>query len=157
LLEDRLRVFENRVLRKVFGSQRNKIIGQWRKLRKEQLYDLYSYYSFISIQPLGRFSRNQNSVSHIILVNKYRRMRWAGHLSRKGDKRGAYRVFFGKTEEKRPLGRPKCKWKDNIKMYLHEVGCSGKDSIDLARDRDSRWAPVNAVVKLWVPQNEEKF
>jgi hypothetical protein len=93
----------------------------------------------------------------IIPVIKYRRMRWAGHLSRTGDKRGACRVLFGKPEGKRPLGRSRCKWEDNIKMYLHEVGCGGKDSIDLARDGDNWWAPANAVVNVWVPQNEKNF
>jgi len=84
-------------------------------------------------------------------------MRWTGHLSRIGDKRGTCRVLFGKPEGKRPLGRPRCKWEDNIKMDLHEVGCGGKDWIDLARDRDSWWVRVNAVVNLWVSQNEENF
>jgi hypothetical protein len=65
--------------------------------------------------------------------------------------------LFGKPEGKRPLGRPRCKWEDNIKMDLYEVGCGGKDWIDLAWDRDNWWAPVNAVVNLWVPQNEENF
>ena len=84
-------------------------------------------------------------------------MRWAGHLSRMGDKRGAYRVLVEKPEGKRPLGRPRCKWEDNIKTDLQQVGCGGKDWIDLARDRDSWWAPVNAVMNLRVPQNEENF
>jgi hypothetical protein len=74
-----------------------------------------------------------------------------------GDKRGAYRVLVGKPEGKGPLGRPRCKWEDNIKMDLQEVGCGGKNWIDLAWDKDSCWAPVNAVMDFQVPQNEENF
>ena len=84
-------------------------------------------------------------------------MRWAGHLSRMGDKRGAYRILVGKPEGNRPLGRPKCKWDDNIKMDLQDVGCGGKDWIDLGRDGDSWLAPVDAVMSLRVPQNAENF
>ena len=67
------------------------------------------------------------------------------------DRRGAYRVLVGRPEGKRPLVRPRRRWEDNIKMYVHEVGCEGVDWIDLARDRDRWWALVNAVMNLRVP------
>ena len=74
-----------------------------------------------------------------------------------GKWRGVYRVLVGKPEGKRPLGKPKLRWEDNIKMDLQEVGCGGMDRIDLAQDRDKRWALVNAVMNLRVPQNAGNF
>jgi len=86
---------------------------------------------------------------NIVRVIKSRRMRWAVHIARMGGRE--YRVLVGKPEGKRPLGRPRRRWKDNIKMDLREVGCRGMDWIGLAQDRDSWRAPVNAVMNLWVP------
>jgi hypothetical protein len=104
LREDcRLRVFENKVLRRIFGPKRDEITGEWRRLHSEELYALYSS-------------------PNIIRVMKSRRLRWAGHVALMGERRGAYRVLVGKSEEKRPLGRPRCRWEDNIKMDLREVG-----------------------------------
>jgi len=77
-------------------------------------------------------------------------MRWEGHVARAGYRRDVYRVLVGKPECKRPLGRPRRRWKDNIKMDLQEVGCEGMDWIDLAQDRDRWWALVNAVMDLRV-------
>ena len=78
-------------------------------------------------------------------------MRWAGHVARVGEERGAYRVLVGKPEEKRPLGRPRRRWVDNIRMDLQEVGCGYGDRIGLAQDRD-RWRTlVSAVMNLRVP------
>jgi len=68
-----------------------------------------------------------------------------------GERRGIFRVLVGKPESKRPLGRPRCRWEDNIKMDLQEVGCGGMDWIELAQDRDRWQALVNAVMYLWVP------
>jgi len=99
--ERRLRLFENRVLRRVFGSKRDDVTGEWRKLHNE-LRDLYS-------------------LPNIVRVVKLRRMRWAGHVARMGEGKGVYRVLVGKPEEKRPLGRPRRRWEDNIKMDLREV------------------------------------
>jgi len=105
-------VFENRVLRGIFGPKRDEVTGEWRKLHNEELNDLYS--------------------PNIVRVIKTRRMRWAGHVARMGEKRDVYRVLVGKPEGKRPLGRPRRRWDDNIKMDLQEVGCGGMDWIELA-------------------------
>ena len=99
----RLRVFENRVLRKVYGPKRVEVTGEWRRLHNEELNDLYS-------------------LPNIVRVVKSRRMRWAGHVARMGENRGVHRVLMGKPEGKRPLGRPRRRWEDNIKMDLQEVG-----------------------------------
>jgi len=80
-----------------------------------------------------------------------RRMSWAGHVASMGERRGVYRVLVGKLERKRPLGRPRRSWDDNIKMHLQEVGCRGMDWIELTQDRDRWRALVNAVKNLRVP------
>jgi hypothetical protein len=82
---------------------------------------------------------------------KSRRMTWAGHVARLGEKRNAYRILVGKPEGTRPLGRPRRRWVDNIKMDLREIGWDGMDWIDLAQDRDQWKALVNTVINLWVP------
>ena len=87
----------------------------------------------------------------IVRVIKLRRMRWAGHVARMGEKRRVYRVLLGKVEGKRPLGRPRRRWVDNIRMDLQEVGCGYMDWIELAEDRD-RWRTLVSEVKnLRVP------
>ena len=97
--ERRLRVFENRMLRRIFGPKRDKITGEWRKLYNEEITDLYCS-------------------PNIVRVIKSRRMRWAGHVVRMWEGRGMYRVLVGKPEGKRQLGRPRRRWEDNIKMDL---------------------------------------
>ena len=91
------------------------------------------------------------SLPNIVRVIKSRRMRWAGHVARMGEERGVYRVLLGKPEGRRPVGRPRRRWVDNITMDLHEVGCGYMDWIRLAQDRDSRRTLLSAVMNLRVP------
>jgi hypothetical protein len=99
--EHRLRVSENRVLRDMFGPKREED-GSWRKLHNDELHSLYSS-------------------PNIVMVIKSRRMRWAGHVARMGEGRNIYRVLFGRLEGKRPLGRPRRRWEDNIKLSAHQL------------------------------------
>jgi hypothetical protein len=128
--EHRLRVFENRVLRKLFVPKREED-GSWKKLHNDELHSLYS-------------SLN------IVRVIKLRRMWWAGHVARMGEGRGVYRVLVGRPEDKRPLGRPRHRWEDNIKMELREIGIHGVNWIQLAQDRVQWRAFVNTVMNLRV-------
>ena len=130
--ERRLRVFENRVLRKIFGPTCDKVTGKWKKLHNDERNDLYSS-------------------PNIIRVIKSRRMRWEWHVTRMEERRGAYRGLVGKPQGRRPPGRPRRRWEDNIKMDLQEMGWLGMDWIYVAQDRDSRLAFVNAVMNLRVP------
>jgi hypothetical protein len=129
--EHRLRVFENTVLRRIFGPKREED-GSWRKLHSDELHSLYSS-------------------PNIVRVIKSRRMRWAGHVARMGEGRGIYRVLVGRPEGKRPLGRPKHRWEDNIKIDLREIGIDGTNWIQLSQDRVQRLACVNTVMILRVP------
>jgi hypothetical protein len=95
----RLKVFENRVLRRIFGPKRDEVAGEWRKLHNEKIKG--PYYS-----------------PNIIRVIRARRMRWVGHVAYMGERRDVYRILVGKYEGKRPLGSPRCRWEDNIKMDL---------------------------------------
>jgi len=113
----RLRVYENGILRRIFGPKWDEVTGEWRNLHIDELNDLYSSPS-------------------IVRVIKSRRMRWAGHVARMEERRGVYRVLVGKPEGKRSLWKPRRNWEDNIKMDLQEVGCEGMDWIELAQDRD---------------------
>jgi hypothetical protein len=99
----RLRVFENRVLRRIFGSKSDEVTGEWRRLHNEELNDLYSS-------------------PNMIRVIKSRRISWAGNVARVGEERGTYRILVGRPEGRRPLGRPSRRWEDIIKMDLQEVG-----------------------------------
>ena len=87
----------------------------------------------------------------IVLVIKSRRMRWAGHVAHMGEERGLYRVLLGKPEGRRPMGKPRCRWVDNIRMDLQEVGCGYMDWIGLAQDRDGWRRLVSVVMNLQVP------
>jgi hypothetical protein len=115
--EHRLRVFENMVLRRIFGPKRDEVTGEWRKLHNEELHNLYSSLD-------------------IIRQVKSRRMRWAGHVARMGEERKVYKALAGKPEGKRPPGRPRRRWEDGIRMDLREIGLVGVDWIRLAQDRD---------------------
>jgi hypothetical protein len=123
-------VLQNRVLRRLFGSKRE-VAGGWRKLHNEKLHSLYSSPS--------------TSIKRMI---KSRRMRWAGHVARMGEKRNAYRILVGKTEVTRPLGRQSRGWVDNIKMDLRKIEWHGMDWIDLAYDRDHDNEP-SGFIKCW--------
>jgi hypothetical protein len=109
-------VFENRVLRRILGAKRDGVTGEWRKLYNEELHNFYSSPS-------------------IIRIIKSRRMRRAGHVARMGEKRDVYGLLVGKREGKGPLGRPRHRWIDNIKMNLLEIGLSVVYWIGLAQDR----------------------
>jgi hypothetical protein len=124
-------VFENRVLRRVFGPKRDEVTGEWRKLHNEELNDLYS-------------------LPKIVQVVKSRRMRWAGPGAHMGE-RGVHRPLVRKPEGKRPLERSRHRWKDNIKMDLQEVGGGPGDWMGLAQDRNRRRALVSTVRDFWVP------
>jgi hypothetical protein len=114
------------VLRRVFGPKRDEVTGKWRKLHNEELNDLYS-------------------LPNIVGVVKSRRMGWAGHVARMGEVRDVHRVLVRKPEGKRPLGKPKRRWEDNIKTDLQEVGGRRADWMELAQDRDSWRALVGTV------------
>jgi len=104
------------VLRRIFGPTRDEVTGEWRRLHNEELNDLYSS-------------------PNIVRVIKSRRMTWAGHVAHMGEERGVYRILVGKTEGRRPLGRPRRRWIDNIRMDLQGVGCGYMDWIGLAQYR----------------------
>jgi hypothetical protein len=130
--EHKLRVFENRVLRRIFVPKWDGVTGGWRKLHNDDLHNLYPPPSIIGII-------------------KSRMMRWVGHVARIGEKRNVHRLLVGKPVENRPLGRPKRRWINNIKMDLLEIGVNVVDWIGLAQDR-YRWrALVNSVMNLRVP------
>jgi hypothetical protein len=128
----RLRVFENRVLRRVFGPKRDEVTGEWRKLHNEELNDLYA-------------------LPNIVLLVTSRRMRWAGHTAGMGEGRDVHRVLVGKPEGRRPLGRPRRRWEDNIKMDLQEVGGGCGDWMERVHDRDRWRALVSTVMIFRVP------
>jgi hypothetical protein len=101
-------VFENRVLKRIFGPKRDEVTGEWRKLHNEKLHILHSS-------------------PNIIRQIKSRRTRWAGHVARMGEERNVYRVLMGKPEGKRPLGKPRRRWEDGVRMDLREIGWGSVD------------------------------
>jgi hypothetical protein len=125
-------VFENRVLRGIFGPKSDEVTRGWRKLHNEELHNLYS-------SPI------------IIRIIKSRRIRRAGNIARMGKKRNAYTILVEKPEGNRQLGRPSHRWGDNIKIDLREIVWGSTDWIDLAQDRGQWRAVVNVVMNLWVP------
>ena len=120
------------MLKKIFRPNRDQVTGEWRKLHNEELNDLYCS-------------------PNIVRVIKSRRMRWAGHVARMGERRGVYRILVGKPEGNRPLGRHRRRWENNVKMNLQEVGGGGIDWIQLAQDRNRCRELVITVVNLRVP------
>ena len=127
--ERKPRVFQNTVLRRIFGLNKDEVTREWRKLNNEELNDLYSS-------------------PNIVRVIKSRIIRWAGHVACMGERRGVYRVLEGKPEGNRPLGKPRRRWDHNIKMDLQEVGRGGMDWIELAQNRDRWRAHLNDVTKF---------
>jgi len=119
-------------VRRIFGPRRDEVTGEWRRQHNEELNDLYPS-------------------PNIVRVIKSRKMRWAGHVAHMGDERGVYRVLVEKPEGRRPLGIPRRRWVNNIRMDLQEVGCGYMDWIGLAQDRDRWWTFVSAVMNLGVP------
>ena len=130
--DQRLRVFKNKVLRKIFGAKKDEITGEWRKLHNAELHALYSS-------------------PNVIRSLKSRRLRCEGHVARMEQSRNAHRVLVGKLETKKPLERPRRRWEDNIRMDLREVGCDPGELIVLAEDRDQWRVYVRAVINLRVP------
>jgi hypothetical protein len=124
-------MFENRVLRSIFGPKRYEVTGEWSKLHNEELYNLYSS-------------------PDIIRQIKSRQMRWAGHVERVGEKTKLCKVLVGKPEGKRPLGRRRRRWEDGIRMDLREIDWGSVDWIRLVQDRDTWRAVVSAVMNLRV-------
>jgi hypothetical protein len=116
--EHKLRVFENRVLRRIFRPKRDGVTGGWRKLHNEELQDLYSSPSIISII-------------------KARRMWWTGHVARMGEKRNVYSLLVGKPEGKGPLGRSRPRWVDNFKLHVLQIRLGGVDWIGVAHDGEN--------------------
>ena len=125
-------MYDTNVLRRIFGPRRDGVTGEWRKLHNEELNSLYS-------------------LPNIVRVIKSRRMRWAGHVALMEEGRGVHKVLAGKPEGKRPLGRPRRRWEDNIKMDLQEVGRGCGNWMALAKDRDRWQALVSAVMNFRVP------
>jgi hypothetical protein len=126
-----LRVFENRVLKRIFGPKREED-RSWRKLHNDELHSLYSS-------------------PNIVMVIKSRRMRWTGHVARTGRGRNIYRVLVGEPKGKRPLERAMCRWEDNIKMDLREVGIRGVNWMRLAQDKVHWQSFAIMVMDLQVP------
>ena len=136
--ERKLRVFQNMVFRRIFGPRRDEVMVEWRRLHNEGLNDLYTS-------------------PNIVQVIKSRRMRWARHVARMGEERGVYSVLVEKHEGRRPLGKPRRRWVDNIRMDLQEVLCGYMGWIELDQDRE-RWRTLmSAVINLWVPWNAGNF
>jgi hypothetical protein len=129
--EHRLRVFENRVLRRIFGTKRDEVMEEWRKLHNAELYYL-------------------NSSPDIIRQIKSRKMRWVRHVARMRKGRKVYRILVGKPKRKRPHGRLKHEWEDGIRMDLRKIGQGGVEWIHPVEDRDWWWALVNVVMNLLV-------
>jgi hypothetical protein len=127
--ENRLRVFQNRVLWIIFGPKREEVAGGWRRLHNDELQNLYAS-------------------PNIIRMIKSRRMRWAGNIACMGEIRKAYKIVVGKPEGKRPLGSPRHSWEDNIRMDLMEIGWENVLWIHLAQDKDQWWTTVKTIMNF---------
>jgi hypothetical protein len=130
--ERRLRVFENRALRRIFGPKRDEVTGQWRKLHSEEFNEMYC------------------SPSNVRVI-KSRKIRWVENVARMRDRQGVYRILVGKRDGERPLGRSRRRLEDNIELDLQEMGCGGINWIELAQDGDRWRALLNGVMNIRVP------
>jgi hypothetical protein len=129
-MEHGLRVFENKVLKRIFILNREEVTGGLRRFHNKELHNLYS--------------------SPNIRVITSRRMKWVWNIACMGEMRNTYRILVRKPEGKRPLGRPRCRWEDTIKMNCKEIGYKVMDWIHQAQDRDQWWVLVNMLVTLYV-------
>ena len=129
--ECRLRIFENMILRRIFGPKRDEN-GKWRRLHNEELHSLY---------------RSPN----IVRVIKSRRLRWTGHVTRMKEGRSAFKIFTVKPKGKRPLGRYRRRWRDNNRMNLEDIGINAGNCVYPAQDRNYWGSLVNAALNLRVP------
>jgi hypothetical protein len=129
--EHKLRALENWVLRRIFGPKTDEVTGEWRKLQNEELHILYSF-------------------PDIIRPIKIKVIMWARHVARMGEDRKVYRILVGNSEGKRPLGRPRRRWKDGIQMDLREIDWEDAAWVQLSQDRGPWRAVVNAVMNLRV-------
>jgi hypothetical protein len=127
-----LRVFENRVLRKIFGPKREEVVEGWRRLYSEELHNLCGS-------------------PNIIMVIKSRRMRWTEHAACMGEMRSSYKILVGKPEGNRQCGRHNCRWEDNIRINLKEIGWEGVDWIHPCQNRDWWQASLNTVMNVQIP------
>jgi hypothetical protein len=125
-------VAENRVLRRISGPMREEVAGVWKRLHNEKLHNL-------------------SGSPNIIWVIKSRRTRWAEHIARMGELTNAYNILLGKREGKRPFGRSRCRWQDNIRTDLREIWWEGVDGVHMAQDRDQGWDLVNTVMNHLLP------
>lgn len=130
--EHKLRVFENKVLRKIYGPKRDEMTGEWRRLHNEELHGLYDS-------------------PDVVKIMKSKRLRWAGHVARMREKRRLYSILVGRPDGKRPLGRPRRRWEDNIRRDLREVGVRDENWLDTAQDRIQWRTFVTAAMNLRVP------
>jgi hypothetical protein len=130
--EYRLRVFDNRVLRRTYGSKREEVAGGWRRLHSEELHNLF-------VSP------------NVITVIKSRRMRWVGHAAQMEEMRNACNSFVRRPEEKGPHARLRHRWDDHVRMDLRVTGREVVDWMHPAQDRDQQQAPVNTVKHLQLP------
>jgi hypothetical protein len=130
-IKERLRVFENSALRRIFGPKRDEVTAEFRKLHSDELHNLYSF-------------------PNIIRQMKSRRMRWVGHVACMGEERNVYKVLMGKPEGRRSLGRPRHRWEDGIRMDLREIGWKGAEWVKLAHDGGQWRTVVNALMNLRV-------
>jgi hypothetical protein len=160
--EHRLRIFENRVLRRIFGLKRDDVMGECRKLHSEELHNWHVRFQVLTAaswqynpEDSSELHTNWYSSPDIKRYIRSRRMSWAGHVAHMGEDRKVYKVLVGKPEGMRPLGRPRHRWENGIRIDLREIGWGDVDWVQHAWDRDQWQAVLNLVMNLrvLVPQS----